>query len=265
MRVRSGEIELEVRDEGRGPPALLLHGFPTSNRLWDAVIPPLRDAGLRCIAPDLAGYGFSDAPADGEPCMERQALWLAGLLDALNIDSALVVAHDIGSAAAEILVADVPQRVRGLVIADGVYADRWAMEWVESVQQWDPRKAARLAPVLGRRLRSPTLPAESVDAMLSAYEGESGGLRLIAAARALHPNETATRLPALRAAGVPALVLWGTEDRYLPIDSVARPLADLLRAELRLIPGGHFLPAEAPQRVAEEIIEFEKSLRSRGR
>ena len=62
-RVKLAELALEVRDEGHGPAALLLHGFPTTNRLWDGVLPALRDAGLRCIAPDLAGYGLSDAPA----------------------------------------------------------------------------------------------------------------------------------------------------------------------------------------------------------
>lgn len=259
-RVPLREVALEVRDEGRGPPALLLHGFPTSNRLWDGVVPLLCAAGFRCVAPDLAGYGLSDPPADGEPRMERQAGWMIELLDSLGIESALVVAHDVGSAAAEILVADFPRRARALVVADGVYADQWAMEWVESIQQWEPEKAARLAPVLARRLRSPALPTAAVEALLSPYQGERGGLRLIAAARALHPRETVDRLQALRAAGVPSLVLWGTEDRYLPIDSVARPLADLLRAELHLIPGGHFLPAEAPRPVAEEIVAFEKSL-----
>ncbi|HWE23852.1 MAG TPA: alpha/beta hydrolase [Myxococcales bacterium] len=262
MRVPLSELSLEVRDEGRGPPALLLHGFPTSNRLWDGVVPRLCAAGFRCIAPDLAGYGLSDAPADGEPRMERQARWLVELLDVLGIDSPLLVAHDVGSAAAEILAAESPQRVRGLIVADGVHADRWAMEWVESIQQWDPAKAARLAPVLARRLRGPALPSEAVSALLSSYQGERGGLRLIQAARALRPSETATRLQALRGCGVPALVLWGDDDRYLPIDSVARPLADLLRAELHLIPGGHFLPAEAPAKVAEEIVAFEKTLRA---
>jgi pimeloyl-ACP methyl ester carboxylesterase len=253
-------LALEVRDEGRGPPALLLHGFPTSNRLWDGAIPRLCADGFRCVAPDLAGYGLSDSPADGEPGMERQARWLVELLDALRIDAALIVAHDVGSAAAEILLADFPQRVRGLVVTDGVYADQWAMDWVESIQQWHPANAARLQRVLARRLRSPTLPPPAIDTMLSSYEGERGGLRLIAAARALRPSETATRLAAMRAARVPALVLWGTEDRYLSVDTVARPLADLLRAELHLIPGGHFLPAEAPQRVAQEIVAFERSL-----
>jgi haloalkane dehalogenase len=255
-RLQLSDVALEVRDEGRGTPALLLHGFPTSNRLWDGVIPHLCAAGFRCIAPDLAGYGFSDAPSDGEPRMERQARWLTELLDAFQVDSVLLVAHDVGSAAAEILVAEAPHRVGALVIVDGVYAGEWAIEWVESIRQWDPRKPERLAPVLERRLRGPTLPADALHTMLASYEGKRGGLRLIEAARALQPSETAARLDALRAARVPALVLWGEQDRYLAIDSVARPLADLLRAELRLLPGGHFLPAEAPEAVAREIVAF---------
>ncbi len=258
-RVRLADLALEVRDEGRGPPALLLHGFPTSNRLWDGVIPVLRDAGLRCIAPDLAGYGLSDPPT-GEPGMRRQAGWLEELLDLLAVEPVLIVAHDVGSAAAQILLAEDPRQIRGLVVSDGVYADEWAMDQVESIRRWEPRNASRLAPVLARRLRSPGLPDESIRAMLASYQGEQGGLRLIRAARALDPRETASRVDALRAAGVPALVLWGESDRYLPIDTVARPLAQLLGAELRLLPGGHFLPAEAPLAVAHEILAFAKTL-----
>jgi pimeloyl-ACP methyl ester carboxylesterase len=73
-RVRLSGLPLEVRDEGSGLPALLLHGFPSNNRLGDGVIPILREAGMRCIAPDLAGYGLSDPPG-AEPGMERQAGW----------------------------------------------------------------------------------------------------------------------------------------------------------------------------------------------
>jgi len=258
-RLRLAELTLEVRDEGDGPAALLLHGFPTSHRLWDGVIPALRGGGLRCIAPDLAGYGSSDSAA-AEPGMQRQAGWLAELLGELGIDAALIVAHDVGSAAAQILVADQPRRVRGLIVSDGVYADQWAMDQVESIRRWDPRNAARLAPVLARRLRSPGLPEESIRAWLEPYSGDEGGLRLIRAARALDPGETASRLAALAASRVPALVLWGESDRYLPIETVARPLAQLLRADLRLLPGGHFLPAEAPDAFAREVLAFTKTL-----
>lgn len=258
-RLKLADLALEVRDEGRGPPALLLHGFPTTHRLWDGVVPALRDGGLRCIAPDLAGYGSSDSPG-AEPGMQRQAGWVAELLDKLGIDAALVVAHDVGSAAAQILVADQPRRVRGLIVSDGVYADQWAMDQVESIRRWDPRNAARLAPVLARRLRSPGLSERSIRTWLEPYSGDEGGLRLIRAARALDPRETASRLPALAAARVPARVLWGESDRYLPIDTVARPLAQLLRTELRLLAGGHFLPAEAPDAFAREVLAFARTL-----
>jgi 2-hydroxymuconate-semialdehyde hydrolase len=257
-RVRLADVTLEVRDEGRGPVALLLHGFPTTNRLWDGVIPRLRDAGLRCIAPDLAGYGLSEGPS-AEPGMARQAGWLVSLLDELRVDAPLIVAHDVGTAAAQILVATAPGRVGALVVADGVYADQWAMDQVESIQRWEPRNADRLAPLLTRRLRSPGLSEDSIRAMLEPYQGAEGGLRLIRAARALDPSETASRMDAIRAAGVRALVLWGDSDRYLPVETVARPLADLLRAELRLLPGGHFLPAESPAAFAAQVIEFAKS------
>jgi pimeloyl-ACP methyl ester carboxylesterase len=260
-RVRLSGLALEVRDEGSGLPALLLHGFPSNNRLWDGVIPILREAGMRCIAPDLAGYGLSD-PAGAEPGMERQAGWLAELLDVLGIPAALLIAHDVGSAAAQILVATDPSRARGLILSDGVYADQWAMDQVTSVQRWESGNAARLAPVLARRLRSPGLPEGAIRAMLEPYQGAEGGMRLIRAARALDPRETASRLPALRAAGVPSLVLWGESDRYLPIETVARPLAQLLRAELRLLPGGHFLPAEAPLAFADEVLRFARTLPS---
>jgi pimeloyl-ACP methyl ester carboxylesterase len=66
-------------------------------------------------------------------------------------------------------------------------------------------------------------------------------------------------MDAIRAAGVRALVLWGESDRYLPVETVARPLADHLRAELRLLPGGHFLPAESPEAFAAQVIEFARS------
>ena len=53
--------------------------------------------------------------------------------------------------------------------------------------------------------------------MLSAYEGEQGGLRLIRAARDLDPRQTEHIGEALRSSGIPALVLWGDHDDFLPV------------------------------------------------
>ena len=57
-------LRLAHLDEGDGPPVIFLHGEPTWSFLWRKVIPPVRDAGFRCVAPDLAGFGRSDKPID---------------------------------------------------------------------------------------------------------------------------------------------------------------------------------------------------------
>ena len=51
-------------DEGEGPPVVFWHGEPTWSYLWRHVIPPVRDAGFRCVAPDLMGFGRSDKPIE---------------------------------------------------------------------------------------------------------------------------------------------------------------------------------------------------------
>src|SRR5258708_36802389 len=71
--VALGGVTLELDDLGRGAPVLLLHGFPTTRRLWAGVAPALAEAGYRVLAPDLAGYGASSAAAGGPIGMAGQA------------------------------------------------------------------------------------------------------------------------------------------------------------------------------------------------
>ena len=251
-RVPVTNATIVLDDEGAGPPVLLLHGFPATGRLWSRVAPALINAGYRVLVPDLVGYGESDAAAGEGVDMGRQARWLLELLDALRIARAVVVAHDVGSAAAQLLLHMAPQRVRGLVVLDGVYAGEWAMEAIASIQTWDAADARRLFPVLARRLGK---SADMRD-MLTAYEGEEGGLRLIRAARDLDPRQTLHIGASLRGIGAPALVLWGEHDDFLPVDTVARPLAELLGAALIMLPGGHFTPLDCPQQVGSALIDF---------
>lgn len=239
-------IRLAAEDEGSGPPVLLVHGFPTSRALWKDVAPRLIAAGMRVLAPDLAGYG--DSPTAPDVGMESQAGWLLDLLDERGVEEVSLVAHDVGTAAAQILTVRAPSRVRSLVLMDGVYETEWAMGAVESIRDWDPGQAARLQPVLARRLRS-------IRELLGAYAGNEGGRRLIHAARCLDPKQTAGMTARLRGTGVAVRVLWGADDAYLPVDSVARPLADALGAPLSIVPGGHFLPLDNPGDVARLLLE----------
>ena len=233
-------------DSGAGPPVLLIHGFPATRALWKGVSPRLVAAGFRAIAPDLVGYGAS--PGAPDVGMERQADWLLELLEELRTEQAVIVAHDVGTAAAQILAVRAPKRVRALVLMDGVYETEWAMGAVESIREWDPAQAGRLQPVLMRRLRS-------IRDLLPAYAGEEGGRRLIHAARCLEPKQTEGMTARLRATGVPIRVLWGAEDAFLPVETVGRPLAQALGVEISVIPGGHFLPLDNPEGVARGVLE----------
>jgi pimeloyl-ACP methyl ester carboxylesterase len=251
-RIQIGDVSVCLEDDGKGLPLLLLHGFPATRHLWSRVAPLLVGSGFRVLAPDLVGYGDSEAPPGIHIDIASQGGWMLELLDRLGVERAVIIAHDVGSAAAQLLVANSPQRVRGLAVLDGVYGSEWAMDAITSIQAWNLADAGRLFPVLARRLaKNPALKE-----MLAAYQGEQGGLRLIRAARDLDPSQTADIGERLRASGVPAVVLWGERDEFLSIAEVGQPLAELLNAPLVKLPGGHFTPLDCPVEVTEALRSF---------
>src|SRR5882757_7215106 len=85
-------LRLAYLDEGEGPPVVFCHGEPTWSFLWRKVIPPVRDAGFRCIAPDYAGFGRSDKPTDlGFYTYGRHVELMATLLGRLELSGATAV------------------------------------------------------------------------------------------------------------------------------------------------------------------------------
>ncbi|MFL5456970.1 MAG: alpha/beta fold hydrolase [Myxococcales bacterium] len=245
-----GPDRFETIDEGKGDPVLLLHGFPTSRLLWQRVVPKLSQR-FRVLAPDLKGYGESSG--EGPVDLASQAEAMLRLLDALDLPRAVVVAHDVGSAAGQILAVRAPDRVRALVVVDGVHGGEWAMGSVETIRCWDPAKAASLAKVLARTMR---VKDPALREILGGYEGEDGGRRLIRAAQAFDPRQTESIGEALGNLPMPRLVVWGDHDEYLPLHEVGEPLAKTLKARLVVLPGGHFLPLDAPDALANALLTF---------
>jgi len=107
---------LHVRVGGSGPAVVLLHGFGDTGDMWAPVAANLvRDHTV--IVPDLRGFGLSARPAGGYDKM-TQAADIAGVLDALRVSRADVVAHDIGNMVAFAFSARYPARVSRLVLMD---------------------------------------------------------------------------------------------------------------------------------------------------
>jgi pimeloyl-ACP methyl ester carboxylesterase len=119
FKVRSIEtqgVKINVRSGGQGPAVVLLHGYGETGDMWVPLATELaKDHTV--IVPDLRGMGLSSKPAGGFD-KKTQAGDVAGVLTALKVDKADVVAHDIGNMVAFQFAAQHPERVRKLVLID---------------------------------------------------------------------------------------------------------------------------------------------------
>jgi pimeloyl-ACP methyl ester carboxylesterase len=109
-------LRMHVVSAGQGPAVLLLHGFPDTHIVWRKQIPVLAEAGFRVIAPDLRGYGKTDAPADVQAyAMAQLRADVLALLDALGLDKVSLVGHDWGAALGWQLCLAAPERFERFV------------------------------------------------------------------------------------------------------------------------------------------------------
>jgi pimeloyl-ACP methyl ester carboxylesterase len=114
--IESNGIRLNVAEQGKGPPVLLCHGFPESWYSWRHQIDALAAAGFHALAPDMRGYGKSDAPE----AIDQYTIFhlvgdLVGLLDALETPNAVIVGHDWGANVAWQAARIRPDRFRAVV------------------------------------------------------------------------------------------------------------------------------------------------------
>ncbi|WP_027052431.1 alpha/beta fold hydrolase [Mesorhizobium erdmanii] len=114
--IKTNGTSLHVRVGGKGPAVVLLHGFGDTGDMWaPAAIALMKDHTV--IVPDLRGMGLSAHPDDGYT-KKNQAVDIAGVMDALKIDKADLVTHDIGNMVGYALAAQYPKRITKWVVID---------------------------------------------------------------------------------------------------------------------------------------------------
>ena len=268
---------LHTVEVGRDAPLLLLHGWPEFWLTWEPVMLRLADR-YRLIAPDLRGFGDSSKP-DGAFGPADHAADMLALLNALGIERAGIVGHDVGGAVMQPLARKAPARIAGLFFFDFVYPgigtrmgapDRLNEIWYQSFNQMDmapalvgaSRETCRT--YISHFLRHWAHHKDAFDDVIEAFTDnflKSGNLAGgFAHYRASHAGRIAMMKgegPSLPPIAVPTCVRWAEHDPLFPYgwtDRLGETFADLDLAPFPDV--GHFPHREAPDRAASEIAAF---------
>lgn len=255
---RGGELFVQLA--GQGPPVLLLHGIPTRSELWRDVIPRLARRA-RVIAPDLLGYGRSDAPGEHPVGIEAQAGYVLQLLDALDVPRATVVGHDIGGGVAQLLAVRHSARVERLGLVNSVSYDSWPIPEMRAIQVAAPvvehLPAGPTATGLELGLRRGFVDQDRgrrfLSEFLEPFSTPEGLDVFVQHARSLDPRPTEELAPDLPRLRIPVAVVWGRHDPFQPPEWAERLASDIPTAELTWVEASHFSPADNPEAVAEAL------------
>ena len=262
-----GELRLAHVDTGEGAPVLFMHGEPTWSFLWRKVIPPVRDAGFRCVAPDLAGFGRSDKPIDIDwYSYDRHTEVAATLLEDLDLRGATVVVHDWGGPIGLRLAAEHPDRIERIVVMDtGLFTghQRMSEAWQafrDFVERTDDLPISML-------VRNACF-SDPGDEVADAYDVPFPNADSKAGARAfplmipLTPDaqgaEAGQRvLEAIREDTRPTLMLWADSDPVLPLKTGER-FAEAIGAEPPHVieQASHFLQEDQGPEIGRLIADW---------
>lgn len=253
-----------------GPAVVLVHGFGSQMRVWDALATELSRTH-RVIALDLKGFGWTDRPeGDYSPQAEADLVW--ALLDELGVERTSIVAHSWGSSVALQMALSKPERARRMVLMDAwVYEDQLpaAITWSR-------------APAVGELIYGLWYDQRTEDKLaLAFYDKRFVTQEMVEAVEKRNklPGTKAAALAAVRGqryADVeasyshveqPILLIWGREDRVSHLWYGERLDRQLPNSRLMVLPRcGHFPMIEAHTESSRAVLQFlgADRLRARG-
>ncbi|HEX4250237.1 MAG TPA: acetoin dehydrogenase dihydrolipoyllysine-residue acetyltransferase subunit [Pseudonocardia sp.] len=235
----------EAGGDTAGDPVVLVHGFGGDKNSWLFVQQPLSETHL-VHALDLPGHGQSGKDV-GDGSLDTLAATVLGLLDAVGAGRAHLVGHSLGGAVVAAVAAAAPDRVASLtLLAPAGFGTAADAEYLRGFAAASSRR--ELKPLLGRLFADESqVTRQLVDDLLKykRLDGVSEALQTLLGTL-LAGDRQAIELPALlgKVSGVPVTVVWGNQDRILPLpDGV----------ELARVKAGHMLHMEAANDVLRHI------------
>jgi pimeloyl-ACP methyl ester carboxylesterase len=263
LHVPSGELAVVDAGNPEAPPVVLLSGGLTSSYVWRQLV-PLLSPWMRVIAPDLLGAGESESPARADLGLAAHAETVRALLGELAVERFALAGHGRGGGVAQLVA--VEGDVAALILIDSVAFDAWPSRTILDmrerlgevddafVREWFETLFER---GMGHRER---LSDADLDEFRRPFEGPDGLERFVRVATDLDGRGLVGIEARLAELEIPALVLWGEDDAFLPAELAERLGEILPRAAVALLPGcGHFLLEDAPETVAPLVFQWLRS------
>lgn len=240
--------------------ALLVHGYPQSSYMWRGVLPALGEAGWRALAPDLPGYGDSEPDPPGS--WERHIDALDRFVKELELGPVALVTHDWGVPIGLRWACDNPGAVSALAISDGgFFADRRWHDLANVMRT--PGEGERLIESYTRdgfakamRAVSSGMSDEAIEEYWKGFAGETRRMAQLELYRSGEFEKLAGYEGRLASLGLPALILWGAQDRFASAQMAHRFHEELPGSELVLLETGHFVWDDEPEHTTRALVEF---------
>jgi pimeloyl-ACP methyl ester carboxylesterase len=268
-------LRIFYREAGRpeAPAVLLLHGFPTSSHMFRDLIPLLAQR-YRVVAPDLPGFGFSDAPDRSafDYTFDRLADVIGRFTDAVGLARFALYVFDYGAPIGFRLALAHPERITAIVSQNGnAYEEGLSEGWNPIQAYWrEPTEARRaalrdfLAPEATRSQYTYGVPDEALVApesytLDSALLARPGNAEIqldlfldYASNVALYPRFQAY----LRGHRPPLLAVWGRNDPFFVPAGAEAFRRDVPGAEVRFLETGHFALETHAEEIGALIVDF---------
>ena len=254
------------------PTIVLLHGFPSSSREFDTLI-PLLATRYHLIAPDFPGFGHSDAPPPSAYAytFDRLAETVDHLLEMLRLDNYTLYLHDYGGPVGFRIVLRHPERAQALIIQNAnVYREGLGAKWGGIAEYWaDPKAHPEVVDTFlswqateqRHTAGASQLERYNPDTWTDEFAHLSRpGQHEIQAGLLYDYRTNVASYPAwqawLREHKPPVLVVWGKNDPSFIAPGAEAFERDLPGAEIHLLDAGHFAIDEKNDEIAMLILNF---------
>jgi pimeloyl-ACP methyl ester carboxylesterase len=257
-------INTHFTQQGAGEALLLLHGFASSTYTWRNVVDSLaKDFKVNAI--DLPGFGLTQA-LNTTPTVEAYAEFINDFMQTFGINDAVVMGNSFGGEISWRFALKYPQRLRALILVDAAGYPHASPMIFKLLRV--PLLGEMIAGINAKAIVRKNLQQVFVDDGLVTDEVvdnyyyrllKEGNRETVLARARMKPDTLYKSLSQIRQ---PALIIWGEQDIWAPVEFAHRFAADIPNAQLAVLPNcGHVPQEEKPQEVARLVREFWHQLR----